>query len=85
MLPDTEHAETLRHLEIDGCPATVFTVRAGSVPRTELVVSVPGRSLQYTVTGNAEAANFALIDREMQALISSFHVEKVPTPKSGKR
>ena len=45
---------------------------------------VPDHAMSYEVNGLAAAQNAALLNREMQAVIASFHVEKV-TPASGKR
>jgi hypothetical protein len=63
-----------RRLIIDGYPATVTTV----------IVYVPDHSVSYVVNGGTDTQNAAPVNREMQAIISSFHVEKV-TPAGGER
>jgi len=77
-----------RHIRIDGNPATVFTgsyVNSGkSYYGTTLLVYVPNESLMYIVGGGASVSDAAPVNREMQAIISSFHVEKVPVPTGGK-
>jgi hypothetical protein len=66
----------------------VFTasyVNSGkSVYGTTLLVYVPNESLMYIVGGGASVSDDAQINREMQAIISSFRVEKV-VPTGGKR
>ena len=76
---------TYRHLRIDGFPATVVSSEEGPAShrfrRTALLVYVPDHSMLYEVTGSGGAA----MNREMQAIISSFHLEKVAVPAGGKR
>jgi hypothetical protein len=67
---------THRHLRIDGFPATIVTGGDKSYCGTVLIVYVPDHSVSYVVTGGAHTQNAAPVNREMQAIISSFHVEK---------
>ncbi|MCW3100600.1 MAG: hypothetical protein JWL77_6218 [Chthonomonadaceae bacterium] len=75
---------THRHLRIDGFPATVVTTSDKSDSATILLVYIPDHSISYRVTGSGTPYNAAETDREMQAIIASFHVEKV-VPANGKR
>lgn len=72
---------THRHLHIGGGLATVFTLEDAlpSAPmRTSfLLVYLPDCSLLYAVIGSSETLDFDPTDREMQAILSSFHIEKV--------
>jgi hypothetical protein len=88
--------ETLRgerHFRIDGCPATVDRYESSNgvqiIRVTSLCVSTPGYSYMYSVVGYTIGGKTDLryrdqLDPEMQAIIASFHVEKV-TPTDGKR
>jgi len=66
-----------RHLHVDGFPATFVCADEGIGPnrfrRTVLLVYVPDHSMLYVVLGNGGVET----DREMQAVIASFHIEKV--------
>jgi hypothetical protein len=66
-----------RHLMIDGFPATVITASTRSEHTTMLLVYVPDKSIAYLVAGYGSVSNSVQIDSEMQAIISSFHIEKV--------
>ena len=80
-LPRSVHIDSLRHLVIDGFPATVTTTTTEPLHAISLSVYVPQASGIYSIGGIATGANFALADREMQAIISSFHIEKVTSPR----
>ena len=87
-LPGKSRLVTHRHLHIGGGLATVCTLE-GAMPsapiRTSfLLVYLPDCFLLYAVIGSSETLDFAPTDREMQAIISSFHIEKV-IPTGGKR
>lgn len=78
---------TERHLNIDGCPATVvetdLTDTTPPIRAATLLVYTPDRKVVYIVRA------FLLVpenqgDREMEAIIASFHIEKVAPP-TGKR
>ena len=73
------------HLMVDGYRATVCTVEQGSMHFVSLAVYLPDKSLLYCVGGLADRLTSASVDREMQAVITSFHIEKVAVPTSGKR
>lgn len=72
---------THRHLSIDGCPATV--IKAGWADggrhyhETEFYVYVPGRSILYLLHTVPVWPEYDWMDREMQAIIRTFHVEQV--------
>jgi hypothetical protein len=74
-----------RHLHVDGFPATFVSSDEGIAPyrfrRTVLLVFVPNHSMLYVVLGNGEG----VVEREMQEIVASFHVEKVATPTGDKR
>ncbi len=77
-----------RHLTIDGCPSTIATYETTEMPgglssRT-MVLLVHG-STSAVVWGMAETEKFASVEEEMQAIISSFHVEKMRVPPGEKR
>jgi hypothetical protein len=78
-----------RHLQIDGSRATVVLVELalGGPPirGTFLCVYIPGASHTYLVGSVADLPNSDRSDREMQAIVASFHVDKVSSPLSGKR
>jgi len=75
-----------RRLWIDSCPATVVTFGSASPrfhPHTVLTVSVPDRSIIFSVMdGIAQSDD---MNREMQAILSSFHIERVAVQASSKR
>ena len=68
---------TLRHLRIDVFPATVVTQTNKNYRGTWLIISVPNFPVLYAVHNYDAPADITQSDREMQAIISSFHVEKV--------
>jgi hypothetical protein len=72
-----------RHFRIDGHPATVVMVedRIGSTRfcQSVLLVHVPEQAMLYAVFGEAEVSKFAQVNAEMQAIISSFHIEQLGT------
>ena len=77
-----------RHLLIDGCPATAVTmemVASQTIETTVLLVHVPKHSMTFMVGGMIPDMELADLDEEMQAILSSFHVEKVGAPTGGKR
>lgn len=74
-----------RHLQIDGFPATVVTHTNKYYRGTWLIVSVPDCPVAYVVTACDTPADMGKSSREMQAIIASFHVEKVPVLSGGKR
>jgi hypothetical protein len=71
---------THRHLRIGGCPATMvraYWVQGGQRYReTEFYVYVPSRSILYLMHTFSEPAQYERADREMQAIIGTFHVER---------
>jgi hypothetical protein len=77
-----------RHLHVDGYPATVvrseWNISGTPTFATVMLVYIPERSFLYVI-GGGEPANSALIDREMQAIIASFHIEKVTGGNQGNR
>ncbi len=79
-----EHILTRRRLWIDNCPATVVSFElARSHPHTLLSVAVPDHSVVFMIRdGNLKSED---LNREMQAIISSFHIEKVAAGAGGKR
>ena len=66
-----------RHLRIDGFPATIVTEAGQYCNGVTLLVYVPDHSMSYEVNGLAATQDAASLDREMQAIIASFHIEKV--------
>jgi hypothetical protein len=84
-----------RHRWIDGFPATIedddFTIPNGILYHSVcLYVYVPNHAILYTVLatagplGSEDRRQIEQIDHEMEAIIASFHVEKV-APAGGKR
>ena len=83
-----EECPLTRHLCVDGYRATVVTypIKPGEATREMwLLVYVPHHSLLYEVSVRARTSDFASIDREMQAIISTFHVENSAVPEGRKR
>jgi len=90
-----DHDNTLleRHIRIDGYPATFLTAEflLASQPRkpayraTILLVYRSDGGMLYKVAGFAEPSDYESVQREMEAITSSFHVEKVPVPSGSKR
>jgi len=80
----TAPKHTQSHLFIDGCPATVIylttSVTGKPLHCVYLLVYEPTRSFLYCVGGNSASNDSAWFHREMQAIVASFHVEKVPVP-----
>lgn len=74
-----------RHLHVDGFPATFVSADEGMGPyrfrRTVLLVYVPDHSMLYVVLGNGGA----VADLEVEAIASSFRIEKVLAPPHVKR
>lgn len=78
-----------RQLRIDGCPAT-FVISEGRIGPSQyhqsaLLVHVPKHSMLYAVVGNADLSKFAEVDAEMEAIIPSFHIERIAVGAGGKR
>ena len=78
-----------RHLQIDGCQATVVRIELalGGPPirGTFLCVSTPGASYTYLIGSVSDIPNSDRADREMQEIVTSFHIDKLAPPTSGKR
>ena len=89
LLSAQERLLTRRHLKIDGCAATAFGIEwkiSGRTLRgTFLFIYVSDSAMIYMVGNCVETFQFAEMDREMQAIIASFHIEKVTFPSSGER
>ncbi|MCW3095878.1 MAG: hypothetical protein JWL77_1496 [Chthonomonadaceae bacterium] len=75
---------THRHLQIDGCPATMITASNKKYSGSAVMVYVPNRSIAYIVSGYAAPEDMALINHEMQEVVSSFHIQNVAAPSGGK-
>jgi len=85
-LGSTQHILKQRRLWIDGCPATVVTfglALSRSRTHTLLTATVPDRSIIFSIMDGSTQSDD--MNREMEAIISSFHVERVPVGASGKR
>jgi hypothetical protein len=79
---------THRHLEVGGYHATFikwFDPALRTFRSETLYVSVPEHSTVYIVDGFAELASEERLDREMQALIPSLHIEKAATTTGSRR
>jgi len=74
-----------RHLRIDGCLATVVTQTNSDYRAMWLIVSVPNVPVIYAVTAYDVPSDIAQSDHEMQAIMSSFHVERVAAPTVGRQ
>jgi len=48
------------------------------------LVCLPDKAVWYVVTDTGRLSNSVQADREMQAIIASFHIEKVAAPTGGK-
>ncbi len=75
-------ALTAKHFRLDGCPATMATMEAigpngKNAHVTTLLVCPPNQVTTYLVFIAAEPEYSTQADREMQAILASFHVEKV--------
>jgi hypothetical protein len=73
------------HLKIDGFPSTVYTQIDQYISVTALVVYVPQARAGYIVGAMGRPHNVDHLDSEMQAIIASFHIEKVAGDKQGIR
>jgi len=75
------HIVRERHLRIDSCSATVLKwemANSGfSLHGTTLLVYQPESGNTYIVAGMAEPQGDDRVDREVEGIIESFHVEKV--------
>jgi hypothetical protein len=76
---------TQHHLRINGFPATIINASYKSDTATLLLVYIPDHSVSYRMIGTGTPYNAAETNREMQAIIASFHVEKVVVGTSDKR
>ena len=85
---EIEPGLTQRHLTVNGCPATLVErpIVVSGIPCRYILLLVyrPEHAFIYSVGGIAEAGNAGWFENEMQAIISSFHVEKV-APAAGRR
>lgn len=83
-LSDGDRLLMQRHIRIDGYPATVRSTERrddGKLYRqTSLWVCVYDQSILIRIDGSAEANTSDHLDREMQAIISSFHVRDSVIP-----
>jgi hypothetical protein len=68
---------SIRHFRIDGYPATSDECDIARFHLESLLVYVADHRRVYEVTGVSESANHDQLHREMQAIIDSFHIEKV--------
>ncbi|MCW3055085.1 MAG: hypothetical protein JWN14_4255 [Chthonomonadales bacterium] len=83
-----EERPLTRRLCINGYRATVVTdpLKPGEAMRKMwLLVYVPHHSILYEVSVSAETSDFAPLDREMQAIVASYHIEKVAGSAGDKR
>jgi len=81
---------TNRHLQIDKCPATVtrFEITTGlpqPIHCTCLCVFSPDHGSTYLIGSIAGNSNGERIDREMEAIAASFHIERAGDPAASKR
>ena len=71
-------------IRLSGYPATLLHLdswNGGKHTRgTELYVYGPDHTLFYYISGSAEGANYERVDKEMQAIIASFRLERVAPP-----
>lgn len=81
-----------RHLHIDGCPATVFRCEVAASGmnfyEVDLLVYQPETKTLFSVGGCGGDQYSGQVDREVEAIVSSFHVERVERaalPGDGKR
>lgn len=76
-----------KHLRIDGYPATLVDLENSDYHYrwTALLVYVPDHAILYEVTCSAEAPDFDQAFQEIQAITSSFHVEKGAVASDDKR
>lgn len=89
VLKPQAHILSHRHFRVDGCPATVVDAEMlnGESERTMIVcIYVPAPALLYELQfRGAPMSESAPLDRELQAILASFHVEKIALPIAGKR
>jgi len=82
------HILTERHLRIGSYPATVLTWEMANTGFSEhgtaLLVYQTENGNTYVVSGMAEPQSGGRVDREMEGIVESFHVEKV-VPEGGTR
>jgi hypothetical protein len=80
---------TDKHFRLDGCPATVTKIEMpgpGKTARaTILLVCTPDYAATYLAMSVAEPEFSDQADREMQTVISSFHIEKATESASDRR
>jgi hypothetical protein len=83
-----ERVFTQRHFTKDGCPATLTRSSHVTQGRTEYTTSLivyANHSIIYEMIGMAEGAGRDPMERGMEKIISSFHIEKVAVRTSGQR
>ena len=84
-----EQIQSKRHFMIDGCPAVVLQCTEeplGEPPgHTHFWVFVPHQSIHFEIDATIDSPDTDDVDKEMQAVIASFHVERTPVPSSGKQ
>ena len=82
-----EQVITERHFTINGCPTTfnrrLIAPGPPSICASTLLVYVPDGKIMYSLDADFFVSGDQ-VDHEMQAIISSFHVEKVAPPTGGK-
>jgi hypothetical protein len=80
----SEKIVTQNHFSIDGCPATVIhsslDIYGNPPAMTRLWVTVPDQPIRYDMDATVDSPDSDQIEAEMQAIISSFRVEKVAVP-----
>lgn len=87
-LPPSVHVVTHRNLQLDHCPATLITLEqstAHSNRGSYLLVYGPDQEFVYIMGSATTPSNADQADREIQAIMASFHVEKVAPPPVGRR
>jgi hypothetical protein len=82
--PSLPYISSHRHLQIDGCPATMVAASDKQYSGAVLMVYVPKSSIMYIVSGYSTPQDIALINHEMQEVLSSFHVDQGAVPPRGK-
>ncbi len=90
--PELAAGSHTKHFRIDNCPATITELDMltigipGNYPHySYLLVCTPDYQNTYYVVSAALPPYSDQIDREMQAIISSVHIERVSVGTSGKR
>lgn len=87
ILEKGERILTLRHLIIEGCPATLFSKEWMPWRRREhltLLVSTPDHTMLYEVGNIGASVRIDDFDHEMEKITSSFHIERVVMRANGK-